>query len=40
VEAIGTVRKFLNNEHGTIEVVTFVLFDQRTFDSYEQALGE
>lgn len=39
-EVLGVVKDFLDDEHGSIGMVTFVLFDQRTFDSYHHVLRE
>jgi len=37
--AVATAREVLANEPGSIECVTFVLFSQGTYDSFEAALG-
>lgn len=36
--AMRVVRDFLSRQHGTVERVTFVLFDEGTYKAYENAL--
>ena len=38
--AMETVINFLSKSHGSVERVTFVLFDSRTYDVYEKVLLE
>jgi O-acetyl-ADP-ribose deacetylase (regulator of RNase III) len=37
--AVGVVVDHLSKSDGTVDDVTFVLFDQRTYDAYEKALS-
>lgn len=38
-EAVGAVRRFLEQFPGTIDLVEWVLFDDRTFAAYESEVG-
>lgn len=38
-EAVGAVRRFLEQFPGTIDLVAWVLFDDRTFAAYESEVG-
>ena len=38
--ALETVAEFLKTEQHNLDLVRFVLFDQRTYDEFERALGQ
>jgi len=38
--ALGTVAEFLKTGQHNLDLVRFVLFDQRTYDEFERALGQ
>jgi O-acetyl-ADP-ribose deacetylase len=38
--AIGAVISFLNDEAASLQEVTFILFDSRTFEAYQKAMME
>ena len=40
VVAVSTVKHFLEEHPGKLDLVEWVLFDQRTFDAYENALRQ
>ena len=38
--AVSTVRRFIEDHPGRLDLVEWVLFDQRTYDAYENALRQ
>jgi O-acetyl-ADP-ribose deacetylase (regulator of RNase III) len=38
--AVSTVRRFIEDHPGQLDIVEWVLFDQRTYDAYDNALRQ